>query len=136
MASAGSLGSAIAGDELAPDAFVLLKSLEGMLDLVQTQASFYGDARKRLVDAHIRSPTLTFVQGDKFYIQPSRDLRLLSEKMRVVAARLRQLEAERDNAKIITEAAFAQLQDENEHLREELTRLRQQELTPQQTDGC
>lgn len=56
--------------------------------------------------------------------------------MRVVGQGLCQLDGERGNAKVLTEEAFAQLQNENERLREELTKLRQQKLIPQQTDGC
>jgi hypothetical protein len=117
-------------DPMNPDKFVLMKSLEGMLDLIQQQAVLYKDTRKRWVDAHLRKPTLSISQGDTFYIPPSRDLRVLNEKMRTVGARLRQLGSERENAKLLTNAALKQLQDENEHLRRELTKLRQQALLP------
>jgi hypothetical protein len=117
-----------ADEAMNPDKYVLIKSVEGMLDLIQKQGALYKDTRKRWVDAHLHRPILTLSQGDTFYVPPSRDLRVLNEKMRAVGGRLRQLGSERENAKRLTEAAFKQLHDENEHLRCELKKLRQQIL--------
>jgi hypothetical protein len=123
-----SSGFANLDDATNPDKIVLIKSVEGMLDLIQKQAVLYNDTRKRWVDARLRKPTLTLSQGDTVYVPPSRDLRVLNEKMRVVGARLRQLGSERESAKHLTDAAFKHLQEENEYLHHELTKLREQTL--------
>jgi hypothetical protein len=107
------------------DTFVLLKSVEGLLDVVQTEGSVYCDARRRLVDSRVRKPNLLIATGDMFYVAPTRvDLHLLHRKLGRLGARVRQLGGEREAARVETEAAVKQLSHENEHLREELTRLR------------
>lgn len=116
-----------------PDTYALLKSVEGMMDLIQTQAKYYNDARQRLVDEHLKKPTLSIAESEPFYVEPAyteMDLNDLKHKMAVLAARLKQLSIERDHARQQTEAAFKQLQDENRHLREELTRLRREYIIP------
>lgn len=116
-----------------PDTYVLLKSVEGMMDLIQTQAKYYNDARQRLVEEHLKKPTLSFVESDPFYVEPAyteMDLNELKKKMAILAARLKQLSMERENARQQTETAFEQLRSENRYLREELTRLRREYLIP------
>jgi hypothetical protein len=58
MSTRENQSSDVMSDEMVPDTFVLLKSVEGMLNLVETQAQLYGDARRRLVDEHLKSVQL------------------------------------------------------------------------------
>ena len=116
-----------------PDTYVLLKSVEGMMDLIQTQAEYYNDARKRLVDEHMKKPTLSIASQESFYIDsayPGFDIALLRQKLGILAARLKQMSAERTDAQKQTEAAFKQLNAENQYLREELTKLRREYMIP------
>ena len=116
-----------------PDTYVLLKSVEGMMDLIQTQAEYYNDARKRLVDEHLKRPQLSIDNHEPFYIDsayPGFDINLLKQKLGILAARLKQMSAERADAQKQTEAAFKQLNSENQYLREELTRLRKEYMIP------
>jgi hypothetical protein len=115
-----------------PDTYVLLQSVEGMLDLIETQATYYNDARKRLVERHLYQPKLSIVTLDPIYVAPETDHRLWKEKMKVLSARLRQLGNEREAAQRDTQAAFEELKDENQHLRDELTRLRKEYMIPRE----
>lgn len=116
-----------------PDTYVLLKSVEGMMDLIQTQAEYYNDARKRLVDEHLKKPALSISSQEPIYIDssyPGFDISLLRQKLGILAARLKQMSTERADAQKQTEAAFKQLNAENQYLREELTRLRREYMIP------
>jgi hypothetical protein len=110
---------------------VLLKSVEGMMNVIQTQANVYKDLRKHVVDHHIGKRELAISGVESFCVSGALnniDLVLFYEKLGVLSARLRQLEMERSNAIKETEEAFKQLNAENERLREELTSVRGQLL--------
>jgi hypothetical protein len=131
--------SDISEGHVAADTIVLLKSVEGLLDIVQTEASVYRDARRRLVDARVKRASLSIAAGDAFYVEPTRsgpDLGLMRRKLGRLGTRLRQLGGEREAANVETDAAFKQLTDENEHLREELTQLRAKFLISGAAENC
>lgn len=114
------------------DAQVLLKSLEGMMELVETQACCYNDVRKRLVEAHLSQPNLSVDQIDAFFIDgqvPGFNMAVLRQKLGTLAGRLRQVTSERANAQRQTEAAIQHLNDENQYLREELMKLRRESFS-------
>lgn len=120
-------------EDAEPDTLVLLKSVEEMIGVIKTQADCYNDARRRLVDEHLRKPNLSFANMPPIYMDNGNsgfNIDLLKEKLGILAARLRQIDEERTNAQIQTDAAFKQLNDENQHLREELAKIRAQYMIP------
>jgi hypothetical protein len=115
------------------DTCVLLQSVKGMIDVIETQAGYYNDARRRLVERHLYHPRLSVTVHPHIYIRPSiteEDHRMWNEKMQVLSARLRQLGNDREAALKETQTAFERLKVENDVLQREVTRLRRQ-----MTDG-
>lgn len=120
-------------DELEPDTMILLKSVEEMIGVIKTQANCYNDTRQRLVEEHLRKPTLSIAHCPDIYMDNGNarfNVDLLKKKLGVVAARLRQVQEERANARIQTDAAFKQLNAENQHLREQLAKIRKKYMIP------
>lgn len=120
-------------DDPEPDTLILLKSVEEMIGVIKTQADCYNDTRRRLVDEHLQRPALSLVHCESLYMDNGNsrfDIGLLKEKLGIVAARLRQIDEERTNAQIQTDAAFKQLHAENKHLREQLEKLRKKYVVP------
>lgn len=109
-------------EDVNADTQVLLKTIEGMMNVINTQASLYNDTRKRLVEEHLKRPNLEISKAESYYIGSS--YQGLGQKLGILNSRLKQLKEERENAHEQTEKAFKQLQDENSNLREELTKLR------------
>lgn len=109
-------------EDVNADTQVLLSTIEGMMNVINTQASLYNDTRKRLVEEHLKKPSLEISKAESYYIESS--YQGLGQKLGILNSRLRQLKEERENAQLQTEKAFKQLQDENSNLREEVTRLR------------
>ncbi|KAK8877840.1 hypothetical protein M9Y10_004603 [Tritrichomonas musculus] len=116
-----------ANEDVSADTQVLLTTIEGMMNIINTQASLYNDTRKRLVEEHLKKPNLEISKAESFYIgSPYKgpDLKSLGEKLKVLRSRLKQMSDERTSAQEETEKAFKHLNDENYLLREELTKLR------------
>lgn len=109
-------------EDVNADTQVLISTIEGMMNVINTQASLYNDTRKRLVEEHLKKPNLEISKAESYYVESS--YQGLGQKLSILGSRLRQLKEERENAQLQTEKAFKQLQDENSDLREEVTRLR------------
>ena len=109
-------------EDVNADTQVLISTIEGMMNIINTQASLYNDTRKRLVEEHLKKPNLEISKAESYYVESS--YQGLGQKLSILGSRLRQLKEERENAQLQTEKAFKQLQDENSDLREEVTRLR------------
>lgn len=109
-------------EDVSADTQVLLTTIEGMMNVINTQANLYNDTRKRLVEEHLKKPSLEISKAESFYVESSYSG--LGQKLSVLGSRLKQLKEERENAQEQTEKAFKQLENENSHLREELTKLR------------
>jgi hypothetical protein len=112
-----------------PDAYVLLQSVEGMLDLIGTQAEYYNNARRRLVDKHLQQPELAFASHPPIDVIPTvtdTDPHIWKRKMKALSAQLRRLRSERSVAARETEVALERLRNENEQLKAELSSLRKE----------
>ena len=119
--------------EVSADTQVLLGTIEGMMKIINAQAEIYNDTRKRLVEEHLRRPTLSYVKADSFDIKPSQtgpDLKMLGQKLSLLGARIKQMNDEKAKAQEQTENAFKQLNTENSDLKDELSRLRKMMYSP------
>ena len=87
--------------EVSADTQVLLGTIEGMMKIINAQAEIYNDTRKRLVEEHLRRPTLSYVKADSFDIKPSQtgpDLKMLGQKLSLLGARIKQMNDEKAKA--------------------------------------
>lgn len=105
------------------DAFVLAKSVEGLLRLVEAQAKCYNEARDAIAT---RRTARAFAADEVADIAPDCDAPGLA-KLRSDLCRLRcaivQMSRERDSAKAQSDSVIRQLREENAELRAEVQRL-------------
>jgi septin family protein len=112
-----------------PDTYVLLQSVEGMLDFIQTQAAYYNKARTRLVEKQVQQSELSFAAQPPVDLPPTpteTDPRIWKQKMKNLSARLKQFGNERSAVQRETQNALERLRSENEHLKSELSKLRKE----------
>lgn len=128
---------ALQQDELNPDVYVLSEMLKEMSPLLEKTFGMYSDVRKHLVDQSLRKPKLSLVSNTIANIEPQEVSEMeensdfyeqVKQFVIKVSAQLKQLSEERAGATEATNNAITQLQSENKHLSEELSRYRKKEI--------
>ena len=109
------------------DTYVLIKSIEGLLNLVKTQTKCYNELREMCIECKKQKTNLAFFDGDvveieQNYIVP--DLNKLKNDLSQLKFIISQMNKESVNTKTQTDSVIRQLQAENQELKDEIKRLR------------
>ena len=116
-----------ANEEVNADTQILLSTIDGMLNIITTQANLYNETRKKLVEQHLKKKSLGISDINEIYLEPTYsgpDLKLLGKRLHILGDRIKQMNEEKLAAQRQTENAFRQLNEENARLRKELADLR------------